>query len=75
MTCSGPFMGASGTQQFAHLQKGSHGLEAWRSGTVHCSVQPINPHFVVHLVVPFVQGSLVLLYSFSFPQPPSAQSV
>ena len=32
--CSGPFRGASGTQQFARLhRKGPHRLEAWRSGS------------------------------------------
>ena len=31
--CSGPFRGASGTQQLARLhRKGPHRLEAWRSG-------------------------------------------
>ncbi len=33
--CSGPFRGASGTQQFARLhRKGPHRLGAWRSGTL-----------------------------------------
>ena len=31
--CSGPYRGASGTQQLARLhRKGPHRLEAWRSG-------------------------------------------
>ncbi len=36
--CSGPFRGASGTQQVARLhRKGSHKLEAWRSGSLRNS--------------------------------------
>ena len=36
--CSGPFRGASGTQQLARLhRKGPHRLEAWRSGSVNKS--------------------------------------
>ena len=35
MMCSGPFRGASGTQQLARLhRKGPHRLEAWRNGPV-----------------------------------------